>query len=153
MLIREASNDEIDLVRTIMYESFIEYKDRLIPPSGALSETTDRIREKILGRGGAILIFYGSEAIGSAQYYAEYGYLYIGRIAVLPAWRGRGIGKSVVLYLEDLARSKGIDQIRLEVRLSLPENVGYYSKLNYKPIEEREYPCKSDRWYIMSKNL
>ena len=153
MMIREAGLDEIELVRTIMYESFIEYKDKLTPPSGAISETTDQIREKISRKGGAILVHDGPEAVGSAQYYVQDDYMYIGRIAVLPGRRGKGIGRAVVSYLEDLARSKGQKQVRLEVRLSLPENVIYYTRLNYIPIEEHEYPCKSDRWIIMSKSI
>ncbi|WP_138493805.1 GNAT family N-acetyltransferase [Paenibacillus pinistramenti] len=153
MLIREAKDDELEQVRRIMIEAFAEYQDKLVPPSGALSETTEQIREKLSGRGGTLLVFQDSEAIGSAQYYAKEDYLYIGRISVLPQWRGQGIGKAIVSYLEELAASKSINEIRLGVRLSLPQNVDYYTKLNYKPIEEHEYPCKSDRWYIMSKML
>ncbi|WP_166243058.1 GNAT family N-acetyltransferase [Paenibacillus turpanensis] len=137
----------------IMFESFIEYKDKLIPPSGAITETVDAIRQKIQGRGGAVLVWAESEPVGSAQYYVEEDYLYIGRISVLPAWRGRGIGRRIVAYLEDTARTKGLAQVRLEVRQSLPENVNYYTKLNYVLIQEHEYPCKRDRWYTMSKSL
>ncbi|MFC0213954.1 GNAT family N-acetyltransferase [Paenibacillus chartarius] len=153
MLIREANDAELELVRAIMAEAFSEYKDKLVPPSGALSETTEAIRRKIAGRGGAILVWKESEAVGSAQYYFEDAYLYIGRISVLPAWRGQGIGKAIVSYLEELARSKDVYEVRLGVRLSIPDNVTYYTKLNYSPIEEHEYPGKTDRWYIMSKSL
>jgi predicted GNAT family N-acyltransferase len=38
---------------------------------------------------------------------------YIGRLAVLPAWRSRGVGSALLLSLVDLARARGHRQVRL----------------------------------------
>lgn len=153
MLIREANNDEIEIVRHIIYESFKEYIGILHPPSGALRETVEGIKRKVEGRGSAIIVWDGSEPMGSALYYFEKDYMYIGRVSVLPKYRGKGIAKKMFTYLEELAVKKGCSKTRIEVRLSLPDNLRYYQKLNYLPIEEHEYPDKTDRWYVMSKVL
>ncbi len=153
MQIREANQDEIEIVRQVMYEAFKEYHGILHPPSGALRETAESIRRKIEGRGGAIIVWDKSEPVGSALYYYEQDYMYIGRVSVIPAHRGKGIGKAIIAYLEDLAKSRGYSKTRIEVRLSLPDNLKYYEKLHYIPIEEHEYPDKTDRWYTMSKDL
>ena len=153
LIIREASKDEIELVRMIIYDAFKEYIGVLHPPSGALRETVEGIRKKIEGRGGALIVWDESVPIGSALYYYENDYMYIGRVSVLPSYRGRGIAKAMIRYLEDLAKGKGYLKTRVEVRLSLPENLEYYTKLKYIPIEEHEYPDKTDKWYTMSKNL
>ena len=136
-----------------MIRSFEEYTGRLTPPSGALNETVETIRTKISGGGGAIIAWDNTVPIGCAQYYFHEVYMYIGRISVLPKYRGKGIGKLIVHHLEEIGRNKGMPEVRLEVRLSLPENVAYYTKLNYMTIEEHAYPNRTDRWYVMSKAL
>lgn len=151
--IREASDDELIVVHRVMVEAFMEYDGVLQPGSGALRETVDSIRGKIAGRGGAILVRDGLEVIGSAQYYAERDYLYIGRVSVVPERRGEGIGKRIMSHLEGLAREKNIARTRIGVRLSIPDNIAYYTKMGYAVIEEHEYPDRSDGWYIMSKKL
>lgn len=37
--------------------------------------------------------------------------------------------------------------------MSIPENVKYYLDRGYSIIQEREYPEKTDRWYVMRKRL
>ncbi|MFD0681661.1 MULTISPECIES: hypothetical protein [unclassified Paenibacillus] len=44
-------------------------------------------------------------------------------------------------------------ETRVEVRLSLPENVDYYKKLQYQIISEQSYPNGEDSWYTMSKSV
>jgi ribosomal protein S18 acetylase RimI-like enzyme len=79
--------------------------------------------------------------------------MYIGRVSVLPAYRGKGIGREMIYYLEQQAMKMGYAETRVEVRHSLPDNLRLYERLAYIPIQEHEYPEKTDRWYTMSKNL
>lgn len=153
MQIKEASYVEIEIVKQIMHDSFREYTGVLNPHSGALRETVEDIRTKIEGRGGAIIVWDNAEPLGTSLYYFENDYMYIGRVSVLPTHRGRGIGRLMMTYLEELARKKCCSKTRIEVRMSLPENIHYYKNMNYMPIEEHEYPDKTDRWYIMEKEL
>lgn len=74
MVIKDANNNEIEIVRHVMYETFKEYADVL-------------------------------------------NFMYIGRVSVLPTYRGKGgIGKALITYLEDLAKTKGYWKARIEVR-------------------------------------
>lgn len=129
VLIREAGNDEIEIVRLVMYEAFKEYAGILQPPSGALHETVEGIKKKIEGKGGAIIAWEQSEPVGAALYYFELDYMYIGRISVVPSYRGKGIGKAIITYLEDQAMKKGYSKTRIEVRQSLPDNLRLYTML------------------------
>ncbi|GMK41526.1 N-acetyltransferase [Paenibacillus sp. CCS19] len=151
--IREAAIEEWATVHRIMREAFEEYRGVLNPPSGALrEELADTIR-KLSPRGGAVLAELDDEAIGSAQYRVEDGYVYIGRISVVAAARGRGIGKQIIDYLERLAANRGMPEVRLEVRLSLPANVQFYERLGYSILQECRYPEDTDSWYIMCKSV
>jgi ribosomal protein S18 acetylase RimI-like enzyme len=153
VIIREAGHDELNTVKQIIHDSFKEYTGILHPPSGALRETVDSIQKRIDDGGGAIVALVDGEAVGAALYEYKEQFMYIGRVAVLPRFRGRGIGKAIVLYLENLAKAAGCLTTRIEVRLSLPGNLTMYQRLQYIPIEEHEYPDKTDRWYIMSKRI
>lgn len=152
MEIRLAKQDEIVIVRDIILESFKEYAGVLHPPSGALSETVETISGK-MERGGAVIVWEESEPIGTALYYFVDDYMYIGRVAVLPKHRGKGIGKVIMAHLENLALHEGYKKTRLGVRLSLPDNLKFYQSLHYISIEEHEYPDKTDKWHIMIKEL
>ncbi|WP_127497628.1 GNAT family N-acetyltransferase [Paenibacillus glycanilyticus] len=152
-LIKEAQLDELHIVHDVMCKAFEEYRGKLIPPSGALSESVDDIIKKISKTGGAIIAQVDGIPIGSAHFVFRENYVYIGRVAVLPSLRGWGIGKKLVKYIENYARNRGICEARLEVRLSIPSNVAFYKKLNYEIIEKHAYPEETDYWYIMKSTL
>ena len=42
---------------------------------------------------------------------------------------------------------------RVEVRLSIPENIKLYEWLQYEVIEHKFYPERTDSWYVMRKKL
>ncbi len=54
---------------------------------------------------------------------------HVGRIAVLPSWRGRGIGARLVEALVSRARETGLEQVDLNSQL---QAVGFYEKLGFR---------------------
>lgn len=151
--IREAKIEEADIVFHTMQESFMEYSGKLNPPSGALSETTQNVIKTFKEGGGAVLAWDGIRAVGSARYRYMDHYMYIGRVSVLQEYRGRGICKSLLNFIENKALSMGINESKVEVRLSIPENIDMYKRLKYEVIEHKFYPERTDSWYVMSKKL
>jgi len=151
--ITEATVDDAPMVHSTMREAFLEYDGVLNPPSGAMRLTVDDIVQKLRGTEKAILSWAGTEPVGSAQYYFADHYVYMGRISVIPAFRGQGVAKRMVRHIEELALRNDVHEARLGVRLSLPNNVAFYRNLNYEVIERHEYPEKTDGWYIMRKML
>lgn len=149
---RLASVSEAPIVHRIMLESFEEYRGALTPPSGALSESVEDVTIA-MKQGGAILALVDGNPVGSSRYKLCDGYSYIGRISVLPAYRNRGIGRHMVRFSEELTRDLGLFVAQLEVRLSIPSNVSYYTKLGYQVTSLHHYPNKTDSWYTMSKRL
>jgi predicted GNAT family N-acyltransferase len=55
----------------------------------------------------------------------------IGRLAVLPEWRGRGVGEALLQALVDLARSLGYPEIELHSQVSA---IGFYEKFAFECI-------------------
>jgi glutathione synthase/RimK-type ligase-like ATP-grasp enzyme/ribosomal protein S18 acetylase RimI-like enzyme len=74
--------------------------------------------------------------VGSATFYLYAKTLRIFSIAVLPKFQGQGIGKQMLEYAINLARSKKISRISLEVRKSELPLVQFYKNAGFKTTEE-----------------
>jgi GNAT superfamily N-acetyltransferase len=151
--IRLASLDEIYLVHAVMREAFEEYQGMLTPQSGALRESIEDILKKISSGGGAVLAEIEGVAVGSAQFTVHEDHIWIGRVSVLPSYRGKGIGQQLMKYIEEYAKQQGFNETRLGVRLSIPSNITFYQKLQYEVVEKKAYPSNVDFWYVMRKVL
>ncbi|WP_162463073.1 GNAT family N-acetyltransferase [Paenibacillus psychroresistens] len=128
--IKVASKDEIDIVYSTMVDAFKDYAGKLNPASGALSETTENILNTMNHGGGSVIAWDGLIATGSARFKFIEHYIYIGRVAVLPEYRGKGIGKAMLAFLEKMAEEKNISESRVEVRLSIPDNIEMYKRFS-----------------------
>ncbi len=76
-------------------------------------------------------------------------YLYVGRVSVLPAFRGRGVAAALMAWCEQLAVDRGLHEVRLGVRLGLVRNEALYRRLGYRPtglLEERAGYGPIARW-------
>lgn len=57
----------------------------------------------------------------------------IGRVAVLKSHRNRGYGRAIILKLEEIARTTGLDQTYLGAQI---DAIGFYQNLDYRPYGE-----------------
>jgi len=55
--------------------------------------------------------------------------------SVAPAWRGHGVGRRMLTWLETSARVGGIQQVGLEVRVSNVAARAFYAKMGYRETE------------------
>ncbi|QHW33427.1 GNAT family N-acetyltransferase [Paenibacillus rhizovicinus] len=152
-IIRSAEADEIPIVHRIMRQAFEQFRDRIIPPSGALLEEIADIEAKFKRGGGALLAWLGGEAVGSVQIDFAADYMYIGRLSVVDSARGLGLGTALMEAAERIAVGRGYVETRIGVRLSVPKNVPFYLGMGYEVLEHREYPARTDSWYVMRKRL
>ena len=63
---------------------------------------------------------------------ADPPYAEIKRMFVHPDYRGRGIAKSIIDCLENVARERGLSLIRLETGIHQPEANGLYERAGYE---------------------
>jgi GNAT superfamily N-acetyltransferase len=110
------------------------------PPSGALRETVESIAAGIAAGGGA-----GIEAGGhwvAVVLWAEEGAdaLHLGRLAVLPAWRRRGLARALVAATEEEARRRGRARLTLGVRLALEGNRRLFAACGFAQVGTTCHP-------------
>jgi predicted GNAT family N-acyltransferase len=76
----------------------------------------------------------GARAIGCGRYVAHgTEEVKIGRMAVLPEFRGQGVGREILLFLMQTARSRGFRRAVLHAQLTAE---GFYLKQGYRPVGE-----------------
>jgi ribosomal protein S18 acetylase RimI-like enzyme len=152
MLHAVADADVAGLV-ALLIAAFEEYHGRLDPPSGAHDETEERLRGTLRGA-QAVLARVDGELAGCVFYSAMGHYVDLFRLAVLPAYRRRGIGRTLVECVEARALAMGIPRVRLGVRVALPHNRAYYERLGYRFLEARAHSGYAEPTYvILEKHL
>jgi ribosomal protein S18 acetylase RimI-like enzyme len=150
--IRTVGVEQASEVRRMMQLAFEEYRGRLVPPSGALTETIDDVRAAIKS-GGAFLAFAGEVAVGSARDRLFPDHAYAERVAVLLAHRGRGIAVALMAAFEEAVHALGVPEARVGVRASLPSNLRFYENLGYRVLASRPYPTGTDVEITLRKRL
>lgn len=80
-----------------------------------------------------IVILDGDFPVATARFYEQdESSVMVGRVVVLPDYRGTGLGRMTVLAAEDWIRELGYSRIRIDAR---DVAVGFYEKLGYSAGE------------------
>lgn len=141
--IRYATPEDAPLLHSIIQAAFAEYRGTIPVPPGALGETLEEV-EKAIAKGTALLAYDGDVAVGTARYEVRPDCLYVGRLAVLPSHRGRGVGAELMLFVEGLAPGFERDRIYLGTRTSMPSNIAFYERLGYRIVKSEPHPRGPD---------
>lgn len=153
-LIRRAIPDEAPAILALIHAAFQPYRGKLEPESSALLETVDSVRQA-LASGEGLAAWAGDRAVGCVIAEARNGAgVYLGRLAVDPAYRGRGIAAGLVAAAEARARSAGRFQVELNVRIALPDNIRLFERLGYRETARKAHPGFPQSTYlVMEKSL
>ncbi len=128
--ITPAPLDDAPLVYDIMQRAFAEYLGVLEPPSGVHTETLEQAIESIK-EGGAVLAWVDDKPVGSARYAFHDPSCYVGRVSVLPGYRGQGIASAMLNAIEAEAREHGSAYLEIGVRTVLESNIRLYERHGY----------------------
>ena len=122
-----------------MQAAFEELRPVLQPPSGAHAESVADV-ERAMADGGAVLAWDDAQPVGSARYALHPEHMYVGRVAVLPTHRRRGVATLMMRFLEELARQAGRASVEIAARAQLPSNVRLYETLGYEVVRVEPHP-------------
>lgn len=109
------------------------------PPSSALCETAETIAGKLAAGGGAG-VEIGGTLIGVVLWTAEDDALQLGRLAVAPTWRGRGLASRLLEAGEAEARRRAFARLRLNARIELPLNRKLFARHGFVEVGARAHP-------------
>ena len=66
------------------------------------------------------------------------GSLHVENVAVSPEHQGKGLGKRLLAFAEDLAHMRGLPQIDLYTNEKMTENLSVYPRLGFIEVDRRE---------------
>ncbi len=78
----------------------------------------------------------------------------IANVAVSPEYRGQGLGKRLMDWLEERAKNEGVEKLFLEVRVSNAPALALYKARGFEPLSVRKkyYPDGEDA-LVMTKRI
>ena len=135
-----------------MQTAFAEYIGKLNPASPCHMETVGDVAEAIQ-YGGAILAWADGVAAGSARYAFHNDAFYVGRVSVLPDYRGKGVASAMMNALETVAREHGYAEMQLCSRMNLPKNIALYERLGFSIVRSEQVSPDADVQVTMVKPL
>jgi predicted N-acetyltransferase YhbS len=123
------------------------------PLPSALRVTEADVVANLLAGGGAVAMVTNVLA-GSALWTEQDGGLYLGRLAVAPAWRRRGVARTLVAAAEAAARSAGLPVMRLSTRLVLLDNRRLFATCGFVETTREAHPGYAEPTFVnMEKRL
>lgn len=78
-------------------------------------------------------------------------FLVVHRLAVKKEYWNSGIGKSLMLFVEDLVVLRGLNSIRLDTYIGNPKAMNFYQKLEYKQLGYIYLKEGKDEYYCFEK--
>ncbi len=80
-------------------------------------------------------------------------HFYLSQLAVIPAHKGRGLGRLLLALAEDKALERGLLRIRLDTAIPAGRLVRFYQAAGFEVIREVHWPGKTYRSYVMEKQI
>jgi GNAT superfamily N-acetyltransferase len=147
----EASHcpDLVDLI----HRAFAAYRGKLVPESGAHAETVETL-VAALAKGAAFRAHLGGRLVGCIFAERRPDRVYLGRLAVDPAWRGQGVGAALLAAAEAYARDLDAPALELGVRLVLLDNIRLFQRAGFVITAQRSHPgFVEPTYHVMEKRL
>jgi GNAT superfamily N-acetyltransferase len=135
--LRPATVADAEPLAALIRVAFTAQERPTDPPSGALQETTESVKRHLAELGGGIL---AEGPVAALLWQEKAGGLYVGRLAVHPEWRGRGLARRLIAAAEELARERGLKRIHLSTRLMLHGNRRLFASLGFVEGERHAHP-------------
>ncbi|GES47077.1 N-acetyltransferase [Rhizobium dioscoreae] len=130
--------DRWDALLDLILTSFAYMNGRIDPPSSALALTSETLKAKALSE-IAYVALDGEQLVGCIFCRPEAESLYVGKLAVVPAAQGKGIGKQLLGLAETTARELGLKALRLETRIELTDNHATFAAWGFRKTAENRH--------------
>lgn len=126
----DPARDDLAEIVALVHRAFEQYRGKLEPESGALSESVESLRKRL--EKNRLFLAEDDGRISGAVFAAQKGdAVYLDRLAVDPEVRSRGIARRLIEAVEFHAREIGAARITLGVRLALPQNIEYFQRCGF----------------------
>lgn len=134
--IRPGTAQDATVIYSLMQEAFDEYR-AAVPPSSALDETIDSVREALQSGTEAAILLEDDRPTAMVLYKMEGDTITFSRLSVVPSRRRRGYGKRLIQWVERQGISKGMNVIRCRIRQSVQNYATMYENMGYEIVDQQ----------------
>ncbi len=88
------------------------------------------------------LLYLEGELAALVEMIPQTDHLLIENVAVAPGHQGKGLGRTLLLHAEAVAKAGGYDEVRLYTNQRFEENVRLYLRFGYEIFREEQHPTR-----------
>ncbi|TDV72297.1 GNAT family N-acetyltransferase [Pseudomonas sp. LP_7_YM] len=126
--LRRAQPDDVKSVAALVDQAYAPYVARIGQKPGPMLEDYSQV----IAESVVFVHTHDTEITGVLVMSLQDSEMLLLNVAVAPLYKGRGLGKQLMAFCEDYARSQGCDGIRLYTHELMSENLAIYCKLGYQ---------------------
>jgi ribosomal protein S18 acetylase RimI-like enzyme len=123
--------DDWTALHALLARCFGPMEGRIDPPSSFVAMTPESLRAKVADE-TLILALDAAALVGCAFCAPKGETLYLGKLAVAPEYRGRGLLRRMLAEAEAIARARGLSALTLQTRVELTENHATFAALGFR---------------------
>ena len=125
--LRPAASADVAAITRIVRDAYSVYLPRMgKPPAPMLADYAATVTAK-----QATVLDAGGTVAGVIVLVEEPDHLLIENIAIDPRFQHRGLGRMLVEFAEQKARTRGYGEVRLYTNVLMTENVEFYGRLGF----------------------
>ena len=125
--IRLAKPEDLANIQSCANAAYSKYTTRMSRKPAPMS--ADFARQ--IGLGKVFIALHNTTFAGYVVFYPVQDHMHLENVAVAPSHSGKGIGKQLVIFVEQTARDKGLATVRLYTNKVMTENLEMYPRLGY----------------------
>jgi len=128
--------DDMRAVHALLMDAFAYMASRIDPPSSLLRmHPTDLAQAAATGEvwiaGDTARLTARATPMACMVLTARADTLYLGKFAIAPPYRGRGLARQMIEHAAARARARGLASVTLETRVELSENQAAFCALGF----------------------
>lgn len=133
MQIRQADSSDIPAVKACAEAAYSHYIERIgKPPAPMVADFATQAADGILW-----VVADGADVGGFVVFYPRGDHMHLENVAVSPHHQGKGLGKRLIVYVEDAGRAAGLAAVELYTNEKMTENLSIYPMLGYRETGRR----------------
>ncbi|MFL9857416.1 GNAT family N-acetyltransferase [Paraburkholderia madseniana] len=125
---------DLQAIEEIVRQAYSPYISRIGRPPGPMLDDY----EVLIGEGRVYVVELEGAVQGIVVLIPEQDAMLLDNVAVAPAAKGTGLGRSLLEFAERSARVAGCRVIRLYTHESMTENIALYSRIGYTETHRAE---------------
>ena len=126
-------------LHALLVDCFAYMDGRIDPPSSLTRMSPDVLAQKSTAE--TLVLAYAADQLVGCGFLAERPHaIYLGKLAVAPRFRNRGILRAMIREAERLARQRGKPHLELQTRIELIENHRTFEALGFTRTGTTSHP-------------